>query len=172
MINNDELPLRAEEYANCRGIRILRQDFLGHGSDGAVWSTDKQSAVKAVERSQSYAVELESYRRLKRAGITKIGKFNVPILEGCDDRLQIIEMSIVQPPYLLDFGKVYLDTPPQYWNDPQFHANRHEDGRENFGNQKWKEVLSALSNLIRYGIYNVDPRPANFCFGDEDSEPL
>ncbi|MCC7475981.1 MAG: hypothetical protein IT425_11345 [Pirellulales bacterium] len=81
-------------------------------------------------------------------------------------------MTIVQPPYLLDFGKVYIDNPPPYWNDPQFHVNRHECGRELFGNKKWREVLNAMSTLIRLGIWNVDPRPANFCFGDEENEPL
>ena len=93
------------------------------------------------------------------------------MLESSDDDLQIIEMTIVQPPYLLDFGKVYLDAPPPYWSDAQFQTNRHEDGRENFGIEKWKTVLRAMSELIGMGIYDVDPRPANFCFGDEDLEP-
>lgn len=36
MIHNAELLLLAEAYAKSRGIRVLRKDFLGHGSDGAV----------------------------------------------------------------------------------------------------------------------------------------
>ena len=62
MIDNEALLKRAEVYAKSRGMKILRKDFLGHGSDGAVWSTDRKSAVKVIERRDSYLVELESYR--------------------------------------------------------------------------------------------------------------
>ena len=34
-------------------------------------------------------------------------------------------MTIVSPPFLLDFGKVYLDSPPPYWDDLEIMSNWH-----------------------------------------------
>ena len=50
-----------------------------------------------------------------------------------DDQLFAVEMTIVSPPFLLDFGKVYFDSPPPYWNDDEIMANWHAEGKENFG---------------------------------------
>jgi hypothetical protein len=145
--------------------------MLGHGSDGAVWVSSKKSAVKVVDRPDSYLNEVESYRRLQRAGITQIQDFNVPLLEGYSDQLMVIEMSIVRPPFLLDFGKVYIDVPPRDWYDPRYQQNLHAGGIDLFG-KRWKIVCKAMATLRGHGIYNPDPRPANCCFGDEDDEPL
>ncbi len=43
-----------------------------------------------------------------------IDGLNVPRLVEFDDELQIIEMEIVKPPYLLDFGKAHLDARPDF----------------------------------------------------------
>ena len=76
-------------------------------------------------------------------------------------------MTLVRPPFLLDFGKVYIDHPPPYWGDTQLMANFHAEGRENF-QSRWPVVLRALSILRGHGIYYVDPRPGNVTFGDDD----
>jgi hypothetical protein len=38
----------------------------------------------------------------------------VPQLVHYDDELLAIEMTIVSPPFCLDFGGAYLDRPPDY----------------------------------------------------------
>ncbi len=89
------------------------------------------------------------------------------MLVDYDDALLIIEMSLVRPPFLLDFGKVYLDSPPPYWQDREVVEGMHAEGKEIF-EHRWPEVLSLLAVLRRYGIYYVDPKPGNIRFSDED----
>lgn len=89
----------------------------------------------------------------------------MPKLIDADELLLAVEMSIVQPPFLLDFGKVYLDTPPPYWNDAEIVADWHAEGRDNFGN-RWSTVMSLIGVLQKYGIYYVDPKPGNIMFAD------
>jgi hypothetical protein len=71
----------------------------------------------------------------------------------------------VRPRFLLDFGKVYLDAPPPYWNDAEIMANWHAEGRENFGD-RWSKVLSLIGMLQKYGIWYIDPKPGNIMFED------
>lgn len=143
--------------------------MLGYGSDGSVWRSSVPTAVKALIREKNYRDEVECYRRLKVAGVSRIGTFNVLVLEGYDDELLVIEMTIVQPPYLLDFGKVYLDRPPVDLYDEQLMENAMAEWRERFGEQ-WEEVNAAMYWLRQYGIYYFDPRPGNIWFGDNDAD--
>jgi hypothetical protein len=173
MFRDDTILLgHAEQYAHARQIKILKQGRLGHGSDGAVWPTDRESAVKALYEQHVYRKELECYRRLKKAGISRLGGFDIPVLEGSDDSLLVIEMTIVEAPYLLDFGKVYLDRPPTYLYDRDMMKRVYEEWRERFGKQ-WTDVQLVIKLLERYGIYYYDPRPSNIDTGvvDDDDEP-
>lgn len=79
--------------------------MLGYGSDGSVWTSSRHTAIKALYHQKNFDHELEYYLRLKRANVQRIGLFDVPILEDYDTRLMVLEMSIVQPPYLLDSAK-------------------------------------------------------------------
>jgi hypothetical protein len=65
-------------------------------------------------------------------GIEQIAGFAVPGLVDFDTELMILEIKIVQPPFLLDFGKVYLNSPPPYWDDAEIMGHWHAEGRENF----------------------------------------
>src|SRR5438270_13924869 len=95
---------RALRYAAANSI-ILIEPPLGFGDDGAVWATNRRTALKAFHRESNYAHELECYQRLTDAGITSIREFAVPELTSYDDQFWIIEMGFVSPPYILDFGK-------------------------------------------------------------------
>jgi len=101
----DELMQRAEGYAKRHEITILVDSPLGFGQDGAVWKSSRATAIKAIERERNYHNERDAYRRLKQQNVAKIGIFDVPQLVGFDDELWIVEMGIVSPPFLLDFGK-------------------------------------------------------------------
>lgn len=60
-LNDHEALARLREHAKRRGIRVLEEEPLGHGSDGAVWKTGELSAVKAFFFRSTYGTELECY---------------------------------------------------------------------------------------------------------------
>lgn len=170
MYTPEEILVRsAQTYIHSRKIALDFQCPLGFGSDGTVWQTSRGSALKILFRDDNYFVERDCYVRLKSAGIRLVGKLNVPILVDYDDDLRAIEMTIVRPPYLLDFGKVYLDDPPPYWDDEQLMANFYEEKAPLFG-KNWPRVLSAMASLRLHGIYYIDPRPQNISFDVEEDD--
>jgi hypothetical protein len=171
MFNLDwqELIPSALAYANSRRLVIDFRDRLGDGTDGAVWSTNRGSAVKLFYRIENFRDELECYRRL--AGIERVGMLYVPRLVDADDQHLALEMGIIKPPRLLDFGKVHLDAPPPYWDDPHIRARFDSEGRWHF-REHWSDVLEALNELEHLGIYYVDPKPGNIVFGDESEDPV
>jgi hypothetical protein len=175
MSEGSGLILNAESYAKNNGHRILRKARLGGGTDGEVWRSTRPSAVKAVVNAKNYQDELESYKRLKVAGIHSLCGFDIPRLFGWDDTLQVIEMSIVQPPYLLDFGKVYFDGPPTDIYDDERMKQAEAEAKAHFG-ANWPAVSRLLYALReRVGIWYVDPKPSNIDCGlddpDWDKEP-
>ncbi len=161
-----ELLKRAVEYCNYKGTTLIEEPQLGAGTDGTVWQSSVRTAIKSFERIQNYRDELECYQRFQAAKINQLKQFAVPELEGFSDELMVIEMSIVQPPFLLDFGKVYLDQPPAYFQDKALMKNWLEECRGLFG-RNWPEVQSLLYQLRSFGIYYVDPKPANIRFANK-----
>lgn len=136
--------------------------MLGGGTDGSIWQTVEGTAVKAFEREKNYLPEVECYRRLRAESVNEIMGFAVPELEGYSNELMAIEMTIVEPPFLLDFGKVYLDSEPEYFTDQEIMANWMQEGRDLF-----EDVQQLLSALWKYGICYVDPKPGNIRFRNE-----
>ena len=128
---------RAEIYAAQYGFQILWDRRLGFGNDGSVWETDKRSAIKVFERETNYIRERDCYQRLEEIGVERIGEFMIPRLIGFDDDLLIVEMGIVFPPFLLDFGKAYLDHAPDY--TPEVLADWEAARQELFG-ERWPQV--------------------------------
>lgn len=170
MADESALILRAETYAKNNGRRIVRKARLGGGTDGEVWRSTRPSAIKVVLNPRNYRDEVESYRRLKAADIHRLCGFSIPRLFGWDDNLQVIEMSIVQPPYLLDFGKVYFDGPPTDVYDRERMKLAEADAKANFGSQ-WSMVARLLYALqAQVGIWYVDPKPANIDCGIDDPD--
>ena len=103
-----DLHQRACLYANAMQIAIDQAPFDG-GQDGSVWHSDRNTVIKVFERRENYEHELECYLRLKDAKLGwKIHDFNVPALQDCSAEHLVIEMGIVEPPYILDFGKAYF----------------------------------------------------------------
>jgi len=159
-----DLLTNAKEYCKCNHKEIILEPILGAGTDGTVWQSQQGTAIKALGRTKNFLDELKCYRRLREKKVTEILGFAVPELEGHSNSLQVIEISIVQPPYLIDFGKVYIDRPPPYLGDPIAMSNWHTEGRDNFGGD-WNKVQSVLGYLKNnFGIWYVDPKPANIHF--------
>jgi hypothetical protein len=170
MSDDSGLISKAESYAKNNGHRILRKARLGGGTDGEVWRSNRPSAIKVVISAKNYQDELESYKRLKAADIHRLCGFDIPRLVGWDHALQVIEMSIVQPPYLLDFGKVYFDSPPTAIYDQSRMKTAEAEAKANFGAQ-WPAVSQVLYALQeRLGIWYVDPKPANIDCGIDDPD--
>lgn len=117
-----------------------------------------KTAVKAVERLRNYTVERECYQRLHDADVSAIDGLNVPRLVAFDDGFQIIEMEIVAPPYLLDFGKAHLDARPEFPAETMVEWD--EQLVELFGDDV-PRVKRVLRQLTKYGIYYYDAKPAN-----------
>lgn len=140
-------------------IKVL----LGHGTDGAVWSTSRGSAVKVFERDRGYFNERDSYLRLKEFGVTKeLEGFAIAQMHGWDDDVMVVEMDLMQhPPYIIDFAKVRIDRPPDF--PPETLRETEENGRELF-DDNWPAVKSLLSALESFQIYYLDPKPQNIVF--------
>ena len=80
-----------------------------------------------------------------------------------DDDLSVIEMTMVERPFVLDFAGAYLDEPPDFSEEvlADWRAEKEEqcEGR-------WPEVQSVLRSLEAFGVFMIDVNPGNISFGD------
>ena len=160
-MTNTELLRSAQDYAARRSLEVNDAMRLGYGNDGAVWLTNMQTAIKAFARIDNYRIELECYQRFRNEKITHIRGFEVPQLIDFDNELAVIEMSVVKPPFLLDFGKVHLDKRPDF---PAESLQEWRDEMKELWEGHWPEVRLLLAALERYGIYYLDAKPRNIMF--------
>jgi len=149
---------RASSYAAKSGMLICGR--LGFGTQSTVFMTDRQSAIKVLKREIHYARERDVYLRLKQQQITKVGQFSVPRFLGCDHELWIVEMTVVKPPYVLDFASARLDQPQDFSSEVL--ADWAAAKEEEFGDA-WGEVRAVVWAFEEFGIYLTDVRPANIC---------
>jgi hypothetical protein len=159
----ETLKRNAELYAFQRSIQLEQQ--LGSGIDGIVWATTRKSAVKAHERRTAYYRERNVYYRFRDHEVLEILGSSVPALVDQDDELQVLEIEIVEPPWIIDFAHAYLDAPPDY--PEEVLAERLAEQEELFG-EKWPKVRSILAALRGYGIYYLDASPKNIRFPEDD----
>ena len=73
-------------------------------------------------------------------------------------------MTIVRPPFLLDFADALLDEAPDFSEDVL--RQWEEDKAEIFG-EKWPEVTRVLTALQTLGIHLLDINPRNICFPED-----
>ena len=93
----------------------------------------------------------------------------VPTLVNYATDLLVIEMTVVQPPFLLDFGKAYIDEPAPY--SPDELARWYRSWANHFPRADIPRVHHVLQVLKTYGIDYVDPKPWNIRFrAKEDPE--
>lgn len=148
------------------------EDHLGFGQDGKVWKTSRHTAIKVFERIRQFKAELGCYQRLAQEKLAKIDGLQIPQLVDFDEALMIVEMTIVNPPFLIDFGKCYLDERPPY-DESQKRvelAKLRRVFKDNFS-----RLQGILWKLEQIGIYYVDARPANirfFAYDESENEIL
>ncbi len=164
-MSTEDTLTHANEYAERQGISLECE--LGYGNDGKVWSTSRNTAVKALFRQAGYDREIAAYRRLEQLGVEEVEGFTLPRIVGSDDSLFVIEMTIVFPPCLLDFAKSYVDMPPDF--SAEVLADWQSETEERFGD-KWDTVNSILGWLRSYGIFYFDAKPSNIRFANLHSE--
>jgi len=147
---------RIKEYAGVMGLKIT--GFLGDGTDGYVVKSDRVTAIKAFAYKKNYIRELLCYQRLKENDVRKIGKLSVPRLVDYHDKLWVVEMGIVTPPCVLDFGKAYLDRSPDFsaeiWRE-------HFKSEQEIWEDRYPEVQAIVGQLKQYGILYYDTSPKN-----------
>lgn len=89
-------------------------NLLGTGQEGSVWPTANDTAIKVFDREQNFNSELGCYQILQENNVFEIDGFTIPHLIGSDKELLVVEMSIVSPPFILDFGKAYINRRPDF----------------------------------------------------------
>ena len=156
-----ELETRAREYAKRKSLTVDFNIPLGAGIDGTVWATHLHSAIKIFQRQENYERERDCYERLFVERLTEVNGFTIPSLIDIDDRLWIVEMEIVSPPFVLDFGKCYLDRRPDFSDEVM--ADWENEQRELWGD-RWAIVQSIIAQLEQIGIYYQDVKPGNVMF--------
>src|SRR5690348_12601933 len=140
--------LRAHEFAAQSEIALVRQ--LGAGYDGVVFETDRRSAVKSLRYSELFKRERDVYLRLFDRQVTEVCGCRVPRLLDYSDRLQVIEIGIVQPPFVLDFAGAYLDRRPDFPED--VYVEWQAEKAEQFGDD-WPLVQTIMASLAGIGVY-------------------
>jgi hypothetical protein len=96
--------------------------------------------------------------------IVEVAGFSVPQLIHHDDRLWVVEMGIVSPPFVLDFAGAYLDQRPDYPDEVMEEWQAGQAGtvrRENVG-----IVQNVMAHFARMGIYLADVKPGNISFAE------
>ena len=160
---------RARQYLNVHSFGVNIKDFLGDGTDGAVWATTNSTAVKVFERPGGYFNERDTYQRLKEFGFTEsIEGFWVPEMHGYDDDLMVVEMDFIQsPPYIIDFAKVRIDRPPDFSEETL--SDLEVKGQSLFG-EDWGRVKLLMATLESIQIYYLDPNASNIVLRPRDTQ--
>jgi hypothetical protein len=110
-----------------------------------------------------FELELETYLRLQDENIAQVLGFNVPQLLDYDAELLVLEMTVVQQPFVLDFAEVRLDFPLEFPDDVW--ASWQEEKQEQFG-ERWPIVKRVLGEFEALDIYLLDVSPRNIAFRD------
>ncbi|HUA67143.1 MAG TPA: hypothetical protein VMA13_01230 [Candidatus Saccharimonadales bacterium] len=163
---DEKLRTNIRAYAAGRQLQIA--ELLGAGKDGVVWVARSRTfptrvAVKAHRFAELYLREKAVYQRLEAKGINCILGFNVPELLGFDDHLHVVEMTIVQRPFVLDFAGAHLDARPEF--SAEIWADWEAEKREQFEG-RWPKVEKVLAAFEEHGIYLLDVSPGNIAFLD------
>jgi hypothetical protein len=154
-----KLKTRAELYCS-KNSTILAHE-LGFGTQGIIFRTKHNTALKVHGQEDGYIREKSVYRRLLERNIQSIRGFSIPRILDWDDILLAFEMSIVPVPCVLDFGGVYVDAPPIHMCRDDIWL---EQKSEEFGGN-WEEAQAIIRELEhRADIWLVDVNCGNIKF--------
>lgn len=159
-MDDEELIEAAARYAAKHGVSVGER--LGFGIHGRVCLLLRKgipvSALKVFREPVFFQRERDAYLRLRDAQLREIEGCALPQLIACDDDLQAVEMTLVSPPYVLDFASVQLDWPPEF--SDEIWEERTAKWIEEFGDD-WPKVQAILAELEELRLYMLDPSPNN-----------
>jgi hypothetical protein len=143
------------KYQQRHNVQLV--DRLGDGKDGLVFETAHRRAVKFLLDESLYHRELRAYQILRHRDIDEINGFQVPRLIRWDDELRAIEMTIVQPPFVLDFASAYtIEEYNRFQFDEEVLAERESHWAELFGDH-WATVQAICNEFTsRTGLILLD----------------
>jgi hypothetical protein len=168
-MDDDILVKNAQIYADQHQIQLAAR--LGSGFHGIIFKAEGnpkagqtgRTAIKVHQFTVPFQRELAVYQRLASIKMHEISGFNVPQMLNHDLALQIIEMTVVERPFVLDFAGAYLDSYPEFsvevWEEWE------KDMVEKFGVQ-WPEARRILAALEELDIHMIDVNPGNIGFAD------
>lgn len=140
--------------------------LLGAGTNGNVYQTSRPSAIKIHAQPHTFRNELSAYRRLDLRNTDDLRGFAVPRLIAWSEPDLLIEMGIVQPPFLIDFGKCSLDGPPPGMPRELVEASI-QRMMAKFEDRAHEAFLVYETLHRQYGIHHSDLSPANLRFADD-----
>jgi hypothetical protein len=138
----------------------------GPGQDGFVMESSDVTGVKFFDREERFRREVDVYLRLKERKIRSVAGHNVPRLLNVVPSLLVLEMTIVQRPFVLDFAGAKLPHEiPDF--DAEIIEAHHEHLQELFGT-RWADALH-VAEMFRMatGYTLLDIHPGNIAFADE-----
>jgi len=153
-----------EHRYDCRFI-----DRYMPGREADVYVTDRATVVKLFHHEPPFLRELEVYQDLLAKNIVSVNEFAVPVLIRWDDELRAIEMTIVRPPYFLDFAGAKTDEEYQLLvlHDDEWEDQCVERVKENF-DDRWPDVVAAADAFARAtGWVLMDLHRGNLKFADD-----
>jgi hypothetical protein len=161
---DEDIIEKAEAYVARRDCRLAGR--LGFGIHDAADAIEGNAhpgvaALKIHYAEEPYLREKQVYQRLKEAGVMEIRSFRVPQLIAFDDELLALEMTVVKPPWVLDFAGAYLDFAPEFSDEIWEEWTRKNE--EQFG-ANWPTAQMILGDLQDLGIHMHDPSPNNIRF--------
>ena len=136
--------------------------------DGEIFLTDRSTVVKVFGRPSTFRKEAEAYRRLAALNPgERIAGHRVPRMLGADERLGVIELTLVDPPFVLDFGKIQLDLMLEEVWPEEVLDERWAYWEGLFEPEQWPTVLRIAGILgDRFGIWLEDFHVGNIAFAD------
>jgi len=163
-MDDEDLVKVAIAYTSRHALEV--RELLGSGIHGIVYVVESKTdpgrrAVKLHRDSVAYLREKTVYERLVEKRVDTILGFQVPVLLRCDDEFMAIEMTIVMPPFVLDFASSSLDAPIEF--SEEILDDWETTKLEQFGSQ-WGMVQAILSELSKHGVHMLDPSPSNIRF--------
>jgi hypothetical protein len=132
-----------------RQYHVRFADDLGDGKDGIVRKTEGGQAVKFFRDESVYFRELRAYQILRRRAIEEVAGFQVPQLIRHDDLLLAIEMTIVKPPFVLDFASAYTTEEYERLEFPQDVLDEREAHWAEIFGDHWPTVQSLRAAFTR-----------------------
>jgi hypothetical protein len=155
---------KASRYTAARGLQL--RESLGFGIHGTVFVVESESAggntaLKIFADPEAYARERAVYHRLDELKVVTVRGLKVPKMLRWDDDLLAIEMTVVKPPFILDFASAHLDFSPRFSEEVWEEWRRKNE--KQFG-ARWAAVELILAQLEGLGIYMLDPSPHNIRF--------